>query len=344
MLRAATCSTVQRMQLPPAATRGACSYQMQLRAMQLPPAAIRCACRQYAFFRPLLAPQPPLRQNHFGRHGPLFPARPRPPAPAKLECQCTAIACDIDHTIINQAFGITSKSGTGWPPGWAPPERHVDPTDAKEIIRYSVELCDWAVRAAQKNLLEITNVVDQKPPTQPPTPMLSQQSILAMLQCVWNRRAIIIRTAVRLCCYHCHAQLLPYGVSSSSAAAVVTTTMLPGPLDSACTQRKCTSTSHVHCTQVHLSVQDYGFRIPRPDRDGVLRAFEPGCRFQDEPEHNSSLFYHINIIVPRKDLAKLIKTCYPVTYDEDGKPLDEIRSRFKPVFTTAAIQPYAGAS
>lgn len=71
--------------------------------------------------------------------------------------------------------------------------------------------------------------------------------------------------------------------------------------------------------------------------------FEPGTCAVDDPRRcvdsskwaNFKPAQHINAIYPRRDVAALIAACYPVV---DGV----VVMRYKPVFTTAAAQPYGG--
>lgn len=98
-------------------------------------------------------------------------------------------------------------------------------------------------------------------------------------------------------------------------------------------------------SDVTAPIQDRNFPKGPKSQDDIKTMkqewFQPGSRAIDDPRRQQSqrkeykAVQHVNVIYPRRNLATLIATCYPVI---DGT----VVMHYKPVFTTAGAQPYAG--
>lgn len=96
--------------------------------------------RQYTFFR-AGRHDAELRFSH--QHFPMLkPMRELQPAETQV---CAAIACDIDHTLINQALGFHGAQGPGTPwPGGRLPQLPSSMLDIERVKHYAAELDGYA--------------------------------------------------------------------------------------------------------------------------------------------------------------------------------------------------------
>lgn len=90
---------------------------------------------------------------------------------------------------------------------------------------------------------------------------------------------------------------------------------------------------HIAPHMLH-TLQDGGVRPPVSFED-LDHFFTPGSYNADDPRRCNKQMQHVNVIYPRRDVCAVIAACFPVI---NGK----VVMRYKPVFTTAATQPYGG--
>ncbi len=93
----------------------------------------------------------------------------------------------------------------------------------------------------------------------------------------------------------------------------------------------------MYVRSISCAVQDMNYR-PCKNQADANRHFMPGAYSMNHPASYASSQErpHLSVIYPRRDLTVLIATCYPVV---NGT----VVMRYKPVFTTAGTQAYAGA-
>lgn len=101
-------------------------------------------CRQYTFFRPPL-PRDELKFHH-NKFPPLPPLRE---LHQQQEQVCAAIACDIDHTLINQALSVQDLRCPGkWPEQL--PQLPTNMLNTASVKTYSTELHTYIQRCAKR--------------------------------------------------------------------------------------------------------------------------------------------------------------------------------------------------
>jgi hypothetical protein len=145
--------------------------------------------RQYSFFRPQL-PDRDLRILHAN-----YPPLPglRQVAPQQ-EHVCAAIACDIDHTLINQAMTVSPLGGL--PSGF--PDIPKDMMDVDRVRQYSLALLQWITGNAR--YFQVTWFDRETGP-----PRRSPRDFLVAINKVCEharlKRAIIVAPEVRCLCH-----------------------------------------------------------------------------------------------------------------------------------------------